>query len=102
MTIEFEKLYDVIKDATKPCDKDYSFNNPQACRDKKRDYYTELIKYLYTLKVPLQNALNSHYIINDKEHKHLNEDQQIALQKMEKQVNTLIEQTERNIVERKK
>ena len=103
VSLEFNKLYDVIKDATKPCGKDESFTGSEHindCRIEKGKYYTELINYLYTLKVPLQNAVSSHYIINDKKHKLLSEDEQNALQKMEKQVNTLIKQTEQNLAER--
>ena len=111
MSLKFNKLYDVIKDATKPCDKDKSFVNPQNCRIKKGKYYTELIRYLYTLKVPLQKALESNYIFkseqdykhlsgDEQDYKHLSGDEQNALQKMEKQVNKLIEQTEKNLAER--
>ena len=100
MSSKFNELYDVIKDATKPCGKDNSFDKPQECRNKKGKYYTELIRYLYTLKVPLQKALDNHYIFKEKKQKHLDEDEQNALQKMEKQVNTLIEQTNKNIEER--
>ena len=105
MAIDFENLYDVIKDATKPCGKDTSFTGSEhinECRIKKGKYYTELINYLYTLKVSLQNALDSHYIFNENEHKHLIEEEEIALQKMKNQVNILIEQTEQNLAERKK
>ena len=101
MSLKFNKLYDVIKDATKPCGKDNSFDKPQACRIKKGKYYTELINYLYTLKVPLQKALDSHYIFKRKQdYEHLHGEEQIALQKMENQVNTLIKQTEQNLAER--
>ena len=87
MSSEFNELYDVIKDATKPCGKDTSFTGSEhinECRNKKRDYYTELIEYLNTLKVPLQKALVSNRIFKGNNYRYLNDEEQIALQKTSK------------------
>ena len=104
MAGDFKELYDVIKDATKSCKKDDSFKGSEGinkCNQKKREYYTELARYLTYLQPPLQKAAGSRFIFNKgDQYRYLIEEEQDALQEMEDQVETLVKQTGQNLAER--